>query len=104
MNNNTANTMCVKCGRPVCERCAGRDAAAPDQALARLIAAAPDLRRSLDRCAFLLQRIAEGDHRAVQNSLDAAEEANAAIAKATDATGAARRSPEYFGQLPGGAN
>jgi len=53
------------------------------EANAHLIAAAPELLHSLERCAFLLEKIADGDHRALQNSLDAAEEARAAIAKAT---------------------
>ena len=50
---------------------------------ARLLEAAPELLEALERCAFLLDRIAAGDHRALQNSLDAVKEARAAIAKAT---------------------
>jgi hypothetical protein len=48
----------------------------------RLSAAAPALLRSLERCAFLLERIAEGDHRALQNSLDAVEQARKVIVEA----------------------
>ena len=39
---------------------------------------------SLERCAFLLGRIADGDHWAVQNSLDAATEARKLLAKIND--------------------
>jgi hypothetical protein len=49
----------------------------------RLIAAAPDLLEALQRAEFLMRRVYEGDHHALENLLSAAAQARAAIAKAT---------------------
>ena len=50
---------------------------------ARMIAAAPELLEALDRCAFLLGRISDGDCDALDNAATVESAARAAIAKAT---------------------
>ncbi|WP_152054199.1 hypothetical protein [Tautonia marina] len=51
----------------------------------RICKAAPKLLSVLERAEFLMRRISEGDHHALENLGDAAEQARAAIADATAA-------------------
>ena len=49
---------------------------------ARLIAAAPEMLEALLRAEFLMRRVTDGDHRALENLRSAADQAQAVIAKA----------------------
>jgi hypothetical protein len=49
----------------------------------RLRKTAPDLLEALQRAEYLMRRVYEGDHHALENLLSAAAQARAAIAKAT---------------------
>ncbi len=59
--------------------------ASPEQQAAngRLIVAAPKLLEALRRAEFLMRRVSDGDHRALENLLSAADQALDAIAVAT---------------------
>jgi hypothetical protein len=59
--------------------------ASPEQQAAngRLIVAAPKILAALRRAEFLMRRVSDGDHRALENLLSAADQARAAIAEAT---------------------
>jgi hypothetical protein len=47
--------------------------------------AVPELLEALQRAEFLMRRVSDGDHRALENLRSAADQARAAIAKATAA-------------------
>ena len=53
---------------------------------AKLLVTAPKLLGSLGRCEFILRLISEGDHKALENALDAADEAAQIIAEISSAT------------------
>jgi hypothetical protein len=59
----------------------GDDPLPPTLAAVRLIKAAPELLAAAERAEFLMRRVSQGDHRALENLPSAATQARKAIAK-----------------------
>jgi hypothetical protein len=64
------------------------------EANARLASAAPVLLVALQRAEFLMRRVSDGDHRALENLRSAADQAQAAIDEAIAEADAERREPQ----------
>jgi hypothetical protein len=60
------------------------EAAPPSQAVIPAIAAAQELQEALERAEFLMRRVSQGDHHALDNLPRAVKQAQAAVALATD--------------------